>query len=80
MKDLTELQQAVKVFGDKAPVNRETSQRIATKAYRKFKHLLTSEEQTKISIALSHSDIGEGRFEFDREFGIIKQRLTKVVK
>jgi hypothetical protein len=76
LKKSSPLSKALKIYGDKGPVNRESSQRAAKNARRIFEHLLTDEEKTKLSIAWSHACfVNEGRREFDMVMKSIKERI-----
>lgn len=75
-KKLSPLAQALKTYGDKGPVNRETSQRAADNARRVFNHLLTDKEKSKLATAWSHACfVNEGRGEFDAVMKAVKERL-----
>lgn len=75
MKKSSPLSKALKIYGDKGPVNRATSQRAARHAYIVFERLLTDAERTKLSIARGHASMNEGRGEFDAVMKDIKERL-----
>lgn len=70
------LSKALKIYGDKGPVNRESSQRAAKNARRVFEHLLTDKEKTALTIAHSHATMcNEGRGEFDKVMKSVKERI-----
>jgi hypothetical protein len=67
---------AFRVFSQKGPVNRLTSQIAAQKAFREIEHLLLGEEISALNTARSHALMTqEGRREFDQACAKIKARL-----
>lgn len=68
--------QAFKLYFDKGPVDRESSQRCANNAKNKIKMYLTYFEISSLETARDHSlNCSEGREEWDQISNQIKKRL-----
>jgi len=76
MKKLT-LQEAWKIYSEKAPVDYPGPQTKANQAYKVIEPYLTKDEKHFLDVARDHSFIGEGREEFDCICKQIRQRLRK---
>lgn len=75
MKFTKEEKQAFRDYAHKGPVNHESSQRKASKAYRLIRHYLTPAEHNEVTIGRGHSYIGESRREFDLAMKKVYKRL-----
>lgn len=76
------LREALRIYAEKAPVDREGPQRSARRARQLFWGQLTPAERAALASALSHAVGGgvHGRAEFDARFAPIRARLEAAVE
>lgn len=71
------LDQALSVFGSKAPVNGLGPKRQALAAYDVIRPHLLADERQELQVALSHAECGDGRQEFDDVWARVRARLKR---